>query len=144
MKRETNQGTACHMVDTHACTPARSCPTLCYPVDCSPPGSPVHGISQARILEWVAISSSRGSSWPRDWTNISCVSCIEVDSVLLNHGGNPMVDTTQQQKVMNCWCDPCNSMNGSEKYWKVKETGYKKVNTVWFCWYSRTGKTHLW
>ena len=43
------------------------------PMDCSPPGSSVHGISQARILEWVAISFSRGSSWPRDWTRISCI-----------------------------------------------------------------------
>ena len=42
------------------------CPTVCHPVDCSPPGSSVHGISQARILEWVAISSSRISSLPRD------------------------------------------------------------------------------
>ena len=40
------------------------CPTLCNPMDCSPPGSSVHGILQARILEWVAISSSRGSSPP--------------------------------------------------------------------------------
>ena len=38
------------------------CPTLCNPMDCSPPGSSVHGISQARILEWVSISFSRGSS----------------------------------------------------------------------------------
>ena len=38
------------------------CPTLCDPMDCSPPGSSVHGIFQARILEWVAISFSRGSS----------------------------------------------------------------------------------
>ena len=42
---------------------AQSCPTLCDPVDCSPPGSSVHGILQARILEWVALSFSRGSSW---------------------------------------------------------------------------------
>ena len=41
---------------------------LCYPVNCSPPGSSVHWIFQARILEWVAISFSRGSSQPRDWT----------------------------------------------------------------------------
>ena len=41
------------------------------PVDCSPPGSSVHGILQARLLEWVAISFSRGSSWPRDWTQVS-------------------------------------------------------------------------
>ena len=53
---------------------AQSCPTLCNPTDCSPPGSSVNGIFQARTLEWVAISSSRGSSQPRDWTCISCVS----------------------------------------------------------------------
>ena len=42
-------------------------------MDCSLPGSPVHGIFQARILEWVAISFSRRSSWPRDWTWVSCI-----------------------------------------------------------------------
>ena len=52
---------------------AQSCPTLCDTVDCSPPGSSVHGILQARILEWVAISFSRGSSWPRDRTQVSCI-----------------------------------------------------------------------
>ena len=51
---------------------AQSCPTLCDPMDCSPPGSSVHEIFQARILEWVAISFSRGSSQPRDWTRVSC------------------------------------------------------------------------
>ena len=49
---------------------------LCDPMDYSLPGSSTHGILQTRILEWVAISYSRGSSWPRDWTCISCVSCI--------------------------------------------------------------------
>ena len=52
---------------------AQLCLTLCDPMDCSPPGSSVNGILQARILEWAAISSSRGSSWPRDWTCISCI-----------------------------------------------------------------------
>ena len=52
---------------------AQPCPTLCHPVDCSPPGSSVHGILQARILEWVAISFSRGSSQPRDQTQVSCI-----------------------------------------------------------------------
>ena len=42
-------------------------------MDCSPPGSPIHGILQARIMEWVAISFSRGSSRPRDWTQVSCI-----------------------------------------------------------------------
>ena len=50
---------------------AQSCPTLCSPVDFSPPASSVHGILQARILEWVAISFSRGSSRPRDRTQVS-------------------------------------------------------------------------
>ena len=45
---------------------AQSCLTLCNPMDCSLPGSSVHGILQARLLEWVAFSFSRGSSWPRD------------------------------------------------------------------------------
>ena len=53
---------------------AKSCLTLCNPVNCnSLPGSSVHGIFQARILEWVASSSSRGSSRPRDWTCPSCI-----------------------------------------------------------------------
>ena len=53
--------------------PLQSCTTLWNPLACSPPGSSVHGISQARTLERVAVPSSRGSFWPRDWTRISCV-----------------------------------------------------------------------
>ena len=52
------------------CLVTKSRPNLCDAMDCSPPGSSVHGIFQARILEWVATSSSRGSSWPRDRTLI--------------------------------------------------------------------------
>ena len=52
---------------------AQLCLTLCNPIDCSPLGSSVHGVFQARILEWVAISFSRGSSWPRDQTQVSCI-----------------------------------------------------------------------
>ena len=48
------------------------CPTLCHLTHYSPPGSSVHGILQARILEWVAIPFSRGSSPPRDQTQVSC------------------------------------------------------------------------
>ena len=65
------------------CSATKSCLTLCslshiwlYPMDCSPPCSSVHGILQARILEWDAISSSWGSSQPRDQTCIFGVSCI--------------------------------------------------------------------
>ena len=52
---------------------SQSCPSLWDPTDCSPPGSSVHGILQARILEWVAIPFSRESSLPRDGTWVSCI-----------------------------------------------------------------------
>jgi len=52
---------------------AQSYPTLCSLMDCSLPCSSVHGILQARTLEWVAILFSRGPSWPRDWTSASCI-----------------------------------------------------------------------
>ena len=52
---------------------AQLCPILCNPMNCSPPGSFLHGILQARILEWVAIAFSRASSRPRDQTWVSCI-----------------------------------------------------------------------
>ena len=52
---------------------AQSCPNLCDCMDCSPPGSSVHEILQARLLEWIAIPFSRGSSWPKDQTQFSCI-----------------------------------------------------------------------
>ena len=55
---------------------AESCQTHCDPMDCSSPGSSVHEVFQARILEWVAISTSRRSSPPRDGTCVYCVSCV--------------------------------------------------------------------
>ena len=73
--------------DVVSCTPSRltqavrlgsvtkSCLTLCNSRDCCPPGSSVHGILQARTLEWVAMSFSGGSAWPRDQTRIFCISC---------------------------------------------------------------------
>ena len=61
---------------------AQSCPTLCNPMDYSPPGSSVHGILQARILEWVAISFSRGSSEPRSPT-------LQVDALPSEPQGKP-------------------------------------------------------
>ena len=55
---------------------AQSCLILWDGVNCSPLGSSVHGTFQAKLLEWLAISFSRGSSWPRDWTHLSCISCL--------------------------------------------------------------------
>ena len=51
------------------------CPSLCDPMECGPPGSSVHEILQAKILEWVAMPSFRGSAWPRNGTTISYLSC---------------------------------------------------------------------
>ena len=62
---------------------AQSCLILCDPMNCSPPGSYVHGILQAGILEWVAIAFSKGSSRPRDWTQVSCIA---EELMLLNCG----------------------------------------------------------
>ena len=62
----------CVCVCARACVGSRV--WLCDPIDCSPPGSSVHGMSQARILEWAALSSYRGSSWSRDWTHVPWVS----------------------------------------------------------------------
>ena len=57
----------------YCCLLAQSCLTLCDPMNCSLLGSSVHGIFQARILEWVAVSFSRGYFWPRDRTCVSCI-----------------------------------------------------------------------
>ena len=59
--------------NTMWCVFAQSCLTPCDPMDSSLPGSHVHGISQARILQWITTSSSKGSSQPRDQTWISCI-----------------------------------------------------------------------
>ena len=69
--RKLKQMSCLHHTHTQKCMHAQLYPTLCNPMHYSPPRSSVHGIFQARILEWVAISSSRGSSWPRDWTHVS-------------------------------------------------------------------------
>ena len=68
----------------------QSCLTLCDPMDCSPPGFSVHGILQARILEWAAMPSSRGSFWPSDWTCVSCLLCWQTGSVPLAPPGKAL------------------------------------------------------
>ena len=71
------------------CLVTQSCLTLCHPMDCSPPGSSVHGILQARILEWVAIPFSRGSSRLRDQTHIFCLLHWQASSLPLSYLGSP-------------------------------------------------------
>ena len=93
---QTNKN-RCH----HACMlSCSSCTQLCNPMDCSLPGFSVHGILQARVLDWIAISSSRRSLWPRDWTCISCISCIgRRVSWLLAPLGKPGVTMIQFSSV---------------------------------------------
>ena len=71
------------------CVWAQSNLTLSSPTDCSPPGFSVHRILQAKILEWVSISFSRGSSWTRDQTWVSCIG--RQISLPLSHWGSPMI-----------------------------------------------------
>ena len=71
----SHQGNPFH-VYAAAAKSLQSCPTLCNSIDGSPPGSSVHGTLQARVLEWVAVSPSKGSSQTRDQTHVSCGSCI--------------------------------------------------------------------
>ena len=80
----------------------QSCPTLCSPMNCSLPGSSLHGILQARILEWVAMPSPRGSSCPRDWTCISYISCIG-KQILYSQGhlGSPHYLHNLKQSMIN-------------------------------------------
>ena len=69
------------------CCVALSCPTLCDPMDCSQPGFSIHGILQARMLEWVAMPFSRGSSQPRDQTQVSCIGGLVLHQ--LSYKGSP-------------------------------------------------------
>ena len=73
------------------CTCAQPCPNLCDPVYCSPPGSSVHGIFQVRVVEWVSISFSRGSSQPRDRTQVYCIGMW-----ILNHWAT-------WEALLHCW-----------------------------------------
>ena len=82
----------------------QTCLTLCDPMGGSPPGSSVHGILQARILESVAISSSRLSSQPRDQTHVSCVSCI--GRWILHHTIMHAAAAAKSQQSCPTLCNP--------------------------------------
>ena len=83
-----------------ACACSRWCPNLCNLMDCSPLGSSAHGIFQARILESVAISFSRGSSQPGDRTHVSCVSCI--GRQILSHQHNLGAKQRRPSQFLRC------------------------------------------
>ena len=80
----------------------QSCPTLWDPMDYSPPGSSVHGILQARTLEWVAVPSSRRSSRPRNWTQVSCIACRFFTTQ--SHQGSPSSKRLHQSSLSGVFC----------------------------------------
>ena len=92
----------------------QSCPTLCDPMDYSLPGSSVYGIFQARILEWVAISLSRGSSQSRDWTQVSCTAGRLYH---LSHQGSPRLFTLP----ITSFC---------EKVFILTQSKFKRIDSI--------------
>ena len=83
----------------------QSCLTLCDPMDCSLPGSSLHGIPQIRILEWVAIPFSRGSSQSRDWTRVF----LHCRPILyhLSYQGSPKKSRRGEKELKSCFAKPC-------------------------------------
>ena len=73
---------------------------------CSPPGFSVHGILQARILEWIDVSFSRGSSLSRDQTHIFCISCISSRILYHRAAGEALIKYLWKEEV-SCWCPMC-------------------------------------
>ena len=83
------------------CVCAQSCPTLGDPMDCSPPGSSVHGIFQARTLAWIAVFFSRGSSWPRDWTESLASQALAGGFLPWSRLGSPLLDHPTLKRLLH-------------------------------------------
>ena len=129
-----------------ACVPAHrfSCVRLCDPVDFSPPGSSVQGISQARILEWVAVPSSRGSSQPRDQIQVVFIAGRFFIAEPLGKEDNSKpgflnlctIDTLGQ--ITLCWgwgavqhCSPLDPQNASVTFSSYPSSNQKMLNVPW-------------
>ena len=140
----------------------QSCQTLCDPMDCSPPGSSVPGILQARILEWVAMPSSRGSSQPRDWTHVSCISSIgrRVLYHLCHLGSSFKVSDGMKLAREGMWTRRYLSISKTERMgcvplpgttcsWEIEtneKLWYQSLQLVSKCWLkaSKTAQTCVW
>ena len=108
---------------------AKSCLTLCDSMNCSPPGSSVHGILQARILEWIAISFSRGSSWLRNQTRSPA---LQADSLLTELWGKP-ISFFRASSWPRDWA--CVSCIGRQilNQWTTREISVPHVTPVCYC-----------
>ena len=125
----------------------QSCLTLCDHMDCSPPGSSVRGIFQAKILEWVAMLFSRGSSWCRDWTCISCAPALQVGSLLLSHWGSPLGICLKKTKtqIRNNMCTIMfiTALFTIAKIWELPKcpSGNEQIKNMWYT-YTQRNITH--
>ena len=125
------------VTEPNCATLLQSCPPLCDPMDCSPPGSSVHGILQARILEWIDISSPEGYSPPRDQTRISYVSCIGRQVLYQQrHLESPDRTQTYTQKTLGQSC-PKSSKNapiilGENLAKHLEDLHLEEGNPLWY------------
>ena len=106
------------MLELKVCAKSlKSCLTLCDPMNCSPPGSSVYEILQERIPEWVAMPFSRGSSWPRDQTHVSYVSC--TGRQVLYHQHHSQIPDVRARKIsrMQMTTLPETAVVKSKKNW---------------------------
>ena len=108
------------------CLTTKSCPTLCDPMDCNPPGSSLHGIFLARILEWVAMPSSRGFPSPRNW---NCVSCLAGRFFTAEPPGKPLIEHYSAIKKEQTVGIP--NMGEFQKHYTEWEKTDTKVSTLY-------------
>ena len=110
---------------------------LCDLMDGSLPGSSAHGILKARILEWVAMFSSRGSSWPRDWTQVFCISCTDRQILYQwHHLESPywnFIVVKIESKTSKYYLTFCNSKtNDCIKYLLIRLWGIQEITFYCF------------
>ena len=104
----------------YCCLVSQLCPNLCDPMDCSPPGSSIYGLFQARILEWLAISFSREFSQPTEQTLVSCTSpALQADALPLSHLESPFCMCTAG--LFWCFKEKAYSISIQFKLSNVKE-----------------------
>ena len=125
----------------YCCSVAKSRPTVCDPMDYKPPGASVQGIPQARILEWVAISIFRGSSWPRGETHISCLTggffTTEPHGNEMEYSNGMLLEwniTQQKKKKRERERDHLSiysNMDESREHYAMWNVRQRKKNTIW-------------
>ena len=122
-----------------------SCLTLCAPMDCTPPGSSVCGILQARILEWIAMPSSRASFRARDQTYVSRGSCIAGRFFTAEPLGSPQINCTSIFKNVDSIRLNCMKLSFFKNETKPVETSATKISSfMWFSLKATEGTSQRW